>query len=260
MQIPTVILRITEKLLNRAIPPSLKLPFQYYLYIVSTECEPELKFLERICDRREVAIDVGANSGLYSYKMSKLFSKVYAFEINPETLKVLESFRSNKIVITAKGLSSAAKTATLYMPVVNKIPLLGWASLYTDNCSGVNEHEEKVVELIKLDSLNIRPVSLIKIDVEGHELDVVIGAEQTLMACQPIVIVEIKERNLAAIQRFFSRLNYIMYKLDDLTEQAGSKENFIFLPNARSMQPLSANQKSPEPAPFQPTAATQFSV
>jgi hypothetical protein len=47
------------------------------------------------------------------------------------------------------------------------------------------------VEVSRLDSLCINPVDLIKIDVEGFEFDVLLGAQETILRDRPIICLEL---------------------------------------------------------------------
>jgi FkbM family methyltransferase len=219
-----------RKLLLPLIRPKDKLPFIHWLHTQGESCENELLLVNRLCDVNEVAIDVGANVGLFSYAMSKKFKTVVAFEINAELTKHLENLGLPKIQIINKGLSSETGKATLYIPVLNGFPLLGWASLKPGNCPDTAIHTEKAVEITTLDSFQFECVSLIKIDVEGHELEVLKGARQTLAQHRPVVLVEVKAQNLERVTEFFAGLNYCRSKLDDLFSLKGSEENFIFSP------------------------------
>ena len=225
--------RVFRKVFSPFIPRKGGLPFQYWLHVLDGSCESELLNLHRISSRHDVAIDVGTNVGLYSFIMSKHFSKVYAFEINDGLTESLAAFNPGNIEIINKGLSSQEGNAILYIPVLKGLPLTGWASLTPGNCPDTHEHLEKPVKFGPLDSYDIHPVSFIKIDVEGHELEVLNGAAQTLLRNRPTVLVEIKPQNLEKVFLFFAAMNYKMKKLEDLIGIKGSDENFIFLPGEK---------------------------
>lgn len=228
--LPPLVAQATRKSLGKLIPARWQLPFEYFLYRYGTDCETELQWLDKICPRGEVAIDVGSNVGVYSYKMAQLYSRVYAFEINPYLTGALTALASKRLTVIAKGLSSSAGTATLRVPLVNHIALTGWASLEPGNCPDANEYLEKTVDVTTLDAFDLSAVSLIKIDVEGHELEVLRGAENTLAASQPLIVVESKEKSRAAVESFLARFNYRRRTLEELVGIPGSPDNHIFVP------------------------------
>ena len=55
------------------------------------------------------------------------------------------------------------------------------------------------VEARTIDSFGFSEVSLIKIDVEGHEAEVLHGAEKTISAFHPVIIVEISKGNRTVV-------------------------------------------------------------
>lgn len=236
-----LLLHVADKLCATLLPKSWRLPVAYRLYLLDANCETELRWLEKICSGGEAAVDVGANRGYYAYKMARLFKRVYAFDINPEILADLRGLGSRKIHIFATGLSSKALATTLYVPVVKQVALTGWASLHRDSCPDADRHVEKSVTTIALDSLRLRSVALIKIDVEGHELEVLRGARQTLIDCHPALIVEIRPQHRAAVARFMSSLDYQEHRLEELARARGSAQNFIFLPRQASAQRAAIN-------------------
>ncbi len=176
--------KLTIGLLRRYLLPLLpkkkRLPFTYWLYC-SGDCENELIYLQKICQQRNTAIDIGANVGLYSYRLSLLFKKVYSFEINIELTEDLEVYNPGNIEIINTGLSSSEGEATLYIPVLNGHALTGWASLRAKNCLDTNQHIEKPVNIAKLDNFALQDISFIKIDVEGHEIEVLKGSSPKLV-------------------------------------------------------------------------------
>ncbi len=185
--------------------------------------------LPSLISRRTVAIDIGANIGLYAFRMSKLFSKVYAFEVNGDVTGDLTAYNSGNIDIRNVGLSSKSDHAILYIPVLRGFPLLGWASLAPGNCPDTAEFITKSVEVQTLDSFNLDQVAFIKIDVEGHELEVLRGARRTLTDGRPTVLVEIQAQNREAVFQFFSEINYAHQATDELIREPSSPQNYVFV-------------------------------
>lgn len=217
------------------VPLDRKLPFLYWLHILGGSYENELKHLTEICQGGKAAIDVGANEGLFSYVLAKNFEQVYAFEVNDELTKYLEAYNPGNVEIINQGLSSENSEATLYIPIRphDGYALIGYASLAPGNYPDAIEHREKDVKLCVLDELNLNDVDFIKIDVEGHELEVLKGGINTLNECRPTVLVEIKDENLEDTFSFFKQLKFQKYKLEDLINVSSSRENYIFVPQEK---------------------------
>jgi hypothetical protein len=109
--------RVIRKAIFRLIPTKMKLPFYYWLHRLEGSYKNELKYLRQICKGGRIAIDVGANEGLFSYVMSKYFLKVYAFEVNDDLTKYLDAYNPGNLEVINQGLSSKSGNATLYIPV-----------------------------------------------------------------------------------------------------------------------------------------------
>ena len=222
--------RALGKIVYPFVPAHSRLRFRYWLASIDGSLESELRILPQFVSKTDVAVDIGANAGFYAFQMSKIFSKVYAFEINDELTEDLRKYNSGNITIMPVGLSSKAGEATLYIPVLNGLPLTGWASLAPGNCPDATGEIEKTVKIATLDSFHLENVSFIKVDVEGHEMHVLEGARQTLSTHRPTVLIEVKDQNKNAALQFFSGLNYTRRRLEDLTGIQGSPENYIFVP------------------------------
>ena len=222
--------RAGRKLIYPVLPRRSRLPFTYSLNLLGGFIEPELRSLETFCPKRDVAIDVGANIGLFSYRLGRLFRKVYAFEINDDLLADLRAYNPGNIEIVATGLSSSESETTFYIPVADKVPLTGWGSLAPNNYPQADAHVTKSVRVRSLDSYSLQGVSFIKIDVEGHEVDVLRGAINTISINRPAVLVEVKEHNRENVSSFFRDLRYVETSLERICGIAGSAENRIFLP------------------------------
>ncbi|HET6373089.1 MAG TPA: FkbM family methyltransferase [Candidatus Polarisedimenticolia bacterium] len=239
--------RTASGILRRGLLPVLpmrfRLPIRYRLHLTEDSCEQELRFLDRIINKREIGIDVGANDGLYSYNMSRLFKRVYSFEVNEALTKELEAYNPGNIETITKGLSSKAGSAVLHIPMLHGRPLTGWGSLSLEDLPATEKRLTKEVEICTLDSLNIKPVSFIKIDVEGHEMEVLRGAAQTLKRDRPRVLIEIRPRNLDEVYSYFADLGYRRKALEDLIGVTGSEQNHIFVP-AEQLQQTSRGPSS----------------
>jgi FkbM family methyltransferase len=135
------------------------------------------------CPRRQVAVDVGAHVGLWSYNLAAAFGTVHAFEPVKEHR---ECFIRNL---------DGAKNVKLYPLALGGAP--DWCSIRVEKGSSGNAQvvPGEDVEMVTLDSLQLGQVDLIKCDVEGYEGNVFVGAEETIKKSWPTIIVE-QKRNM----------------------------------------------------------------
>lgn len=234
MNLRHVIFRAATKLLLPLLPRRARMPFHYWSYLLGGQAEPELRQLNAICrslcKQRRVAIDVGVNLGLFSYALAQIFDKVVSFEINEEQSRDLVRYGSEKINVIYSGLSSKPGQLDLYIPVLNGIQLDGWASVSPGNCPETDKHVTKTVSVNTLDSYTLREVDFVKIDVEGHELEVLHGATATIAANRPVILVEFFDQNAGAMHEFFESIDYVKVPLRALTGVEGKELNHIFVP------------------------------
>ena len=92
------------------------------------------------------------------------------------------------------ALSDERGTSTLRVPLVSGREIDTRGSLEAAATEGGAFVEVKV-ETSRLDDLNVRNVGFLKIDVEGHELNVLRGASEFLRREQPTALVEAEERH-----------------------------------------------------------------
>ena len=160
---------------------------------------PEIRLLQQHLAPGDVAVDVGAHKGAYTYWMRQAVGpagKVYAFEPQPllaERLRALVagSHYSN-IVVENLGLSSAAGTLVLNVPDGGPSP---GASFEVSVTPG----ESYPVAVTTLDDYfdddQRRRIRLLKCDAEGHELEVFRGAHRLLTEARPCLLFECELRH-----------------------------------------------------------------
>jgi FkbM family methyltransferase len=175
------------------LPDRYYLPGTYYKYKLIGMPEEEIQLLPKLIVRGGVAIDVGANIGLYSYALSKVCDAVEAFEPNPKNQKIIRAYNAPNIKVHGVALSSEDGVGALHIPVVSNIEIHGHATLNSNF-----PHQKTIqVDLKKLDEYKFANVNFIKVDVEGHELDVLKGAKDTIERYRPVILVEIEQRHLS---------------------------------------------------------------
>jgi FkbM family methyltransferase len=206
--------------------------------------EPEIRLLRYLVDPMRAAIDIGAAEGVYAFFLQRLALRCIAFEPNPSSHWGLKQALP-EVEIHQAAVSAVAGIATLRVPVVNGIPYAGWGTIEPKNkLAELPTHivEEIKVRTVRPDRMGLGGVGFVKIDVEGHELDVLAGISGLLAECRPNLLIEIggAERggSLAAVRRHLDPLGYIGLRLDDRgllkaitdnTEVKGSP-NVIFVP------------------------------
>jgi len=209
------------------------LPFMCWLKGIDGSCEAEVLHLSELSRSSGTAVDVGANMGWYTYPMSRLFERVYAFEINDDLTGWIRDYNPGNIEIIHCGLSSTVGTARFYVPVMNGRALPGWGSLDPGNLAEATERREKDVKVARLDDFGIEGVGFVKIDVEGHEVEVLKGATVTIGSSRPIVLIEVRDWNLPTVEAWFRDLGYERRSLSDLSPATASPGNYIYIPGER---------------------------
>ena len=168
--------------------------------------EKELSIIDRFADKSKDAIDVGVYRGVYSYKLAQNFSLVHSFEPNPllypYLIRNLKKIISN-INLYNFALSDINGETKLKLPLrsksffknnIEELYQLGAASIHPNN--QFDNFKEVIVKMRKLDDIKINnKIGFMKIDVEGHELEVIDGAKNTIVNNMPVLLIEIEKRH-----------------------------------------------------------------
>ena len=175
--------------------------------------------------------DVGANIGLYTWEVSKVcpHRKILAFEPDPENIKLLRKTLSSanlqNLEIHKCALSNQDGEISFFQDKLTSATgcVAGkdkpWIEQYLN--STASEIRVKTNTLDSLVSDENNP-SLIKIDVEGHEVEVLEGGRNTLIKIKPLLVIESFPPKQLTI---LSILQELGYKLIDADHYASIKPN-----------------------------------
>ena len=180
--------------------------------------EAEYYLLKYLVDPGRAAVDVGANEGIYSGRLSQLAPRVVSFEPIPWFADRLRRKLGRNVTVVEAALSNRSGTAQLRIPYHEAIEMHGTSTLEAHNpLPGATRVRLIDCRLEKLDDVVEAPVGFIKIDVEGHEVPVLEGAETILRRDRPILYVETERRHNAeapgATFRFLQARGYTGYFL-----------------------------------------------
>lgn len=232
--------RLAAAVLRRSLLPFVwnrnRLPLLYWLHMLEGPCGPELTMMERFFVGTDTAIDIGANCGLFTYRLSRRFRHVHSFEINAEVSRPIAKYSRPNITLHSCGLSSQPGTARFYVPIFKGLVLTGWGSLNRDNLPGAQDFIELSVQLKRLDDFGISKVDFIKIDVEGHEIEVLKGGANTIQRSRPVVVIEAKDDHVRTVKLWFEKLGFRQIRLDCLFQLKEANDNHLFVPEEKLAQ------------------------
>ncbi len=143
----------------------------------------------------DVVFDIGSHIGIFTLKASRLVEPngfVYAFEPEPENFMLLKRNvalnKATNIRIFKKAVSSSSRILHLYVDAAN-------TGAHSVQCATGQTRlltRSILVSSVTLDQImqkfDVKEVDLLKIDVEGHELEVLKGANWFLTICKHIAM------------------------------------------------------------------------
>ena len=147
----------------------------------------ELDMLLQLINDRTVVYDIGSNVGYHATAFASRARTVYCFEANPRHYSILRSNISDRTNCLLFNMAVSSSEGEILVE--------DFDSSQTGNYGAVRVGADSGTRVVKrsLDTLNIQPPDLMKIDVEGHELDVIRGAYYTIKQHRPIIYFEAQE-------------------------------------------------------------------
>ena len=219
---------------------------------IEKKYEKELEVINQFADKSKDALDIGVYRGVYSYKLSQNYNLVHSFEPNPllypylkrNLKKIINNIKLYNLALSDKNgetrLKLPIRNNSIFSTNIEELYQLGAASIHPEN--KFEKFKEVVVKMKKLDDLKIEnKIGFIKIDVEGHELEVIKGSSKIISENMPILLVEIEKRHTN--KPVLESINYIknigydcffvknkkLISVENL-ENNDSENNYYFLP------------------------------
>jgi FkbM family methyltransferase len=132
-----------------------------------------------LCTRRDVALDIGANVGLWSRDLVKSFGRVIAFEPVAVFRECLETnVKGDNFEVRPIALGDQDTTGTMIITEDNS----GHSHL-DPNTIGAGD-----IQVVRLDSLNLQNINYIKINFKGYEYRILKGVEQLILSWRSVVV------------------------------------------------------------------------
>lgn len=149
----------------------------------------------------DTVVDIGANKGAYLYWFQKAVGpagKVFGYEPQPSLARYLESvhaaLRWQNVTIRDCALSDVTGTGMLNVPGDGDSPGASLGTAITDVTAC--RHYECQVDTLDHQLRDANRITLLKMDVEGHELNVFRGAREILTRHAPVLLFECEARHL----------------------------------------------------------------
>jgi FkbM family methyltransferase len=188
----------------------------------------EGKYRQHILDNlpnKRTFVDVGAKVGIWSFPLIGKFSKIIGYEPSKQNIECLKANIKDGVEIRTKALADFVGEADFHQAGKNcgdgKLSRPGAKSSYT-------------VPVVRLDDECLTEVDLIKIDVQGWELEVLRGGKELLAQQQPWVIFEVNQ-DIDVCCEFMQNLNYE-------TIYVKSKRVFLWAPKSGHNRPADSKQ------------------
>jgi FkbM family methyltransferase len=194
---------------------NLKLQFRAWRY-KKLEDPAEINYLLSTIRHGDTVFDIGAHKGGYTFWMEKAVGengKVIAFEPQEKGARLLRNlFRGRNVHVVTQALSNKKGRQDFFVS-----PQENYLSYEASLENKYNNAERQEVDTTSIDMYchdnGVYP-SFIKIDVEGHEKQVLEGAAEIIVKHHPVLLIEIEERHIGKekMEEIFSLLKTQGYK------------------------------------------------
>jgi len=173
------------------------------------------------------AIDCGANIGVHTIEWAKLmhgWGEVIAIEAQERIFYALAGNITLNNCFNARAIWAAvgASSGSINIPVPDYFIPSSFGSMeiretksteFIGQALDYSSEGTRQIQMISIDDMALRRVDLIKIDVEGMEMEALEGANNTIQNFKPILFVENIKVNEKELNNFLSLRGYKIFPL-----------------------------------------------
>lgn len=167
--------------------------------------ELEIQLFRNFIDKNTVVYDIGANIGVHTVALARIAQRVYAWEPNNKNLELLYKNCQGLDNVEIFTEACSDKNDTMFVEDFDTTKPGNYGEMRMLN-------EGQACVSVKIDDLEIYAPEFMKIDVEGHELQVLLGAKETIKDHEPIIFYEAHGTELDLIYDLLAdELKYHLY-------------------------------------------------
>jgi FkbM family methyltransferase len=217
---------------DQVIAPGVAFGCGYQLLNTASYDPDEVSLLLHILDLRRkyhgdgmVAVDCGANLGVHTIEWAKHMTGwgvVLAFEAQERIYYALAGNIAINNCFNARAVNAAvsSRSGAMKIPQPNYLANASFGSLELKKLErsefigqAIDYSEDKMVDvpMVHLDSFNFPRLDILKIDVEGMELEVIEGAAKCIREKRPIMLVEALKTDGNALRARLESFDYVVY-------------------------------------------------
>jgi FkbM family methyltransferase len=194
-----------------------------YLANIFVIFEDDFKGIKLLGFKKKInLIDIGASDGVAIKFISKILdvNKIYAFEPNKNYYQKLRNLKIKNKKIYNYGISDKNRKLEVYVPVYKffnkKFSLITYTFYNKEHLRKVlNKNffftknlkiEKRIIFLKKIPAIKTK-IDLIKIDVNGHEFEIIKSLSRIIKKSKPVIITE-EMSNINLINKFLKKYDY----------------------------------------------------
>lgn len=171
-------------------------PSAAYEYVIKRVADSEAAV--KACRKRRTCVQAGGYIGFWPMRLATSFARVLAFEVMPGCLEACRRNCEALANVEVSGLGLGAEDGET-LPLMPKGTAGSWR---------LDPQGSLSAQMTTIDALGLTDCDLIVLDIEGHEIEALKGAAETIARCRPVIHVEERKENRHLLPAHLKALGY----------------------------------------------------